>query len=62
MKWQPIDISQDCDACGGSIEVLTNANEGECYDGDSIACIKCGLAGWISVYEDGDTLIHYDDE
>lgn len=60
--WQPIETNQDCDDCGNSMEVLTDAEPGSCYDSDSVRCVECGLTGWISVYEDGDTLIHFEGE
>jgi len=50
-KWKPIYFEQ-CPQCGNDLEVFTDADTGECYDGDSVRCVECGFVSGMSV-EDG---------
>ena len=60
--WQYIDLNECCDDCGNELEVCTDAPGLACYDGDRIRCVECGLGGYVTVDEDGDTLVHFDGE
>ncbi len=62
MKWQNLDCNESCPNCGDDLDVLTDADDLSCHDGDKIRCVGCGLGGWITVFEEGDTLAHFDDE
>jgi hypothetical protein len=55
-KWQIIDF-ESCPECGSDIEVMTIADEGFCYDGDSCRCVECDFKSGMSVDEDGSAWI-----
>ena len=52
MQTQPYD--DECPACGGTLEILTNSKEPNMgYDGDLVQCLECPWQGYLSVDEDG---------
>ena len=50
-RWQPFD--DDCPYCGEEAEVLTEADEGYAYDGDTARCCDCHCLGVVWVDEEG---------
>ena len=46
-----------CPECGGSLEVLTSAGTGSCYDGDLVRCMDCPMQTGMSVDEDGNAWV-----
>ena len=50
-KWYP----EECELCGGDVEVFTEAKyeEGYACDGDPVKCTDCKCTGSISADEDG---------
>jgi len=62
--WKPFE--DECDRCGCSpVDILTSADNGFAYDGDSAQCFECGLCGCISCDEndngDGIAWVVWDD-
>lgn len=55
-KWKPWEFDE-CESCGdGCVEVLTDLDEGEVWDGDEVRCTECGATG--SICTDAETDAH----
>ena len=59
-EWKDIDWD-DCPRCGDSVQVLTTADEGYCYDGDHVRCMGCGFRSGMSVDVEGGSAWVQDD-
>ena len=52
MEWKLIEW-EECPECGCLVEVFTDADDDEIYDGDAVRCSSCDWNGTMSVDEHG---------
>ena len=45
---------EECPACGGDVEIATDAQEGMAGEDDPVRCADCGLLGSIGVEDFGE--------
>lgn len=52
--WVP---GESCPECGNDLSVRDHG-DGRVYDGEECRCCECAFTGYLSVDEDGQTLVH----
>lgn len=59
-RWKEIQWD-DCELCGGTIAVFSEAEKDLVYDGEAAKCLDCSATGWVCADENA-VNIHMDPE